>query len=237
MSLCACESETWQKANYLQTAASNLYKSGFEKVVIDSSTKVLEIEDHAEAYYMRGAARDDLGQYSLAKQDLLKAIDMNNGIAKYHYVLGNAYVDTNEQELAIASFTKAIELSPKHINAIGNRANARRKSGDYQGALDDFTKAIAIEPNHANNIRMRGNVKYEIGDYSGALQDFNKAVAIDPKIADNTSWSTGVHADIYYDRAYAFSKLGEPESACSDFEKASSLGNTSALEVFNDFCK
>ena len=67
LSLCSCESETWKKANYLQTASSNLYKSGFEKVVIDSSTKILEIEDHAEAYYMRGTARDDLGQYSLAK--------------------------------------------------------------------------------------------------------------------------------------------------------------------------
>ena len=237
LSLCSCESKTWQKANHLQTASSHLSKSGFEEVVIDSANKILEIEDNAEAYYMRGIARDDLGQRLLAKQDLLKAIEINNEIAKYHYVLGNIYNSMNEEGLAIASFTKAIKLFPKHINAIGNRASARRKSGDYQGALDDFTKAIAIKPNHANNIRMRGSVKYEIGDYNGALQDFNTAAAIDPKIADNRSWSTGVHAGIYYDRAYAFLKLGEPESACSDFEKASSLGNTYALEVFNDLCK
>ncbi|WP_186586589.1 tetratricopeptide repeat protein [Synechococcus sp. A15-28] len=222
---------------HLRIAEESLYKKGKESIVIEESTKALDIEESAEAYYMRGVAHNDLDNFAKAQEDLSSAIRMNSKVAKYHYVLGNNYDDQNEFKSAINSYSQAIEIQPKHINAIGNRALAKRSIGDLNGAIQDFSMAINIDPMHANNLRMRGNLKYQLNDFSSALDDYNKAASIDSKIADEKAWRSDIHADVLFDRGYALFRLERISEACSDWEESLALGNDDSSIPIKYYCQ
>ena len=149
------------------------------------------------------------------------------------YVRGNTKGSLGDHEEAIKDYKKTIQLQPKHINAYGNLALAQKDLGFYQEAIRTFDKALSIDPRHSNNFRMRGNIKYELKKYKEAIIDFDKALSIPSKVADDKAWREGVHADAYYDRAYAYVGLEKYEAACKDFEKAKSLGKNLSEQIVN----
>lgn len=222
---------------HLRIAEESLYKKGKESIVIKEATKALDIEESAEAYYMRGVAHNDLDNFAKAQEDLSSAIRINNKAAKYYYVLGNNYREQNEFELAINSYDQAIGINPKHINAIGNRALAKKSIGDLNGAIQDFSMAINIDPLHANNLRMRGNLKYKLKNFSSALDDYNKAASIDAKVADEKAWRSDVHADVLFNRGYALIKLERVSEACSDWEESLGLGKDDSSTPIRYYCQ
>ena len=68
----------------------------------------------------------------------------------------------------------------------------------------------------------RGLSKHSINDFVGAMSDYTKAIEINPN-----------YSSAYHNRAVtAGLGLGDEMSACEDFKKAMSLGNTMTSEWF-----
>ena len=96
---------------------------------------------------------------------------------------------------------------------------------DYQGAISDFNKAIEINPNDADHYYNRSRSYYFLKDYYQAISDSTKAIKFNSK----------------YEKAFAVrgiskKNIGDIKGACSDWRKASSLGNEDAAKWVRNQC-
>ena len=105
--------------------------------------------NNAQAYFGRGTAYDDLGQYERAIKDFDKAIQLNPNYDYAYNNRGGAYADLGQYERAIQDYDKAIQLNPNLAEAYNNRGGAYYCMKKYQQALKDFDRALEINPNYA----------------------------------------------------------------------------------------
>ena len=66
--------------------------------------------DYAEAYYNRGLAYRDRGDFDRAIEDFNEAIELNHDYVDAYYNRGLAYRSVGMADRSIADLTKAIEL-------------------------------------------------------------------------------------------------------------------------------
>jgi len=86
--------------------------------------------DYVDAYYSRGFAYDDLGQYQIAIDDFNEAIRLNPDDAMAYSNRGKAYAKLGHNQLAIKDFNEAIRLQPDYVNAYNNRGFAYLLQGN-----------------------------------------------------------------------------------------------------------
>ena len=223
--------DSLDKAYELLEAGSN------EEEVIDLMTKVIEIDslnDHA--YFYRGRAYEDLYKNKEALKDLNKAINLKNNIDYFYNARGRVNYELGNLKEAINDYKNVAKIDPSDVNILGNAGLIYLDLEQHDEGIKILDEAIKKDPKHANNIRIRGYINYEKGNIKEALSDFNKALAIPSRIADEKAFVRGVHANIYYDRGYANYDLVNIKNACSDWSKGAKLGNSEALEVFNEIC-
>ena len=71
----------------------------------------------------------------------------------------------------------------------------------------------------------RCNTKFSLKEYYGAISDCNKAIKLD---------KNNVYG--YRNRGISKEQIGDLKGACSDWGKASKLGDKDARQWFNDQC-
>ena len=81
-----------------------------ERAIEDFDEAIRLNPEDADAYYNRGVAYGDLGQYEREIQDYDEAIRLNPEYAKAYYNRGVAYGRQGQQELADRDFAKAKSL-------------------------------------------------------------------------------------------------------------------------------
>jgi tetratricopeptide (TPR) repeat protein len=79
------------------------------------------------AYYFRGVAYDDKGDYDRAIADFNVAIEYDPDDADYYSGRGKAYKHKGDYDKAIADFEYALKLEPDYEDAKEGLAEARRK--------------------------------------------------------------------------------------------------------------
>ena len=100
--------------------------------------------DYADAYYSRGFAYNDLGQYQSAIKDYNKAIRLKPNDAIAYSNRGKAYAKLGHKQLAIKDFNEAIRLQPDYVNAYNNRGFAYLLQGNKNLGCRDAKKACAM---------------------------------------------------------------------------------------------
>ena len=100
--------------------------------------------DYADAYYSRGFAYNDLGQYQSAIKDYNKAIRLKPNDAIAYSNRGKAYAKLGHKQLAIKDFNEAIRLQPDYVNAYNNRGFAYLLQGNNKLGCRDAKKACAM---------------------------------------------------------------------------------------------
>jgi tetratricopeptide (TPR) repeat protein len=107
--------------------------------------KAIELNpNHADAYYKRGDAYDEMGEYGKALADYGKAIGLNPNDALAYCNRGCAYGEIGEYEKAIADYNKAIELNPNDALAYYNRGLVYHEKGEVPKAVSDLEKCIGL---------------------------------------------------------------------------------------------
>ena len=155
----------------------------------DTLREKTTLKDHkdAKAYFNRGLAYDDKGQYDQAISDYSKAIEINPRLADAYYNRGNSYDDKGQYDQAISDYSKAIEINSEIAEAYINRGNAYSKKSQYDKAISDYSKAIEINPKYADAYINRGIAHNSLGNYNSACDDWLKACKLGN--CDGLNWA------------------------------------------------
>ena len=98
----------------------------------------------AEAYYNRGVAWRDSGQFDRAIRDFQQTIELNSQDDGAYDNLAWIFAQQGLHEEAIRNWTKVIELTPDEPGAYYNRAIALHRQGKATGSWDDTKKACDL---------------------------------------------------------------------------------------------
>ncbi|MCL4254780.1 MAG: tetratricopeptide repeat protein, partial [Anaerolineae bacterium] len=142
------------------------------------------------AYYRRGVAYEEMGQFELANADYDQAIHQADKLihnnpqdSEAYRARGSAYDNKREYDRAIADFDEAIRLNPKFDIAYNNRGLAYDNKREYDRAIADFDEAIRLNPNYALAYNNRGVVYANQREYDRAIADFDEAIRLNPQLA------------------------------------------------------
>jgi Tfp pilus assembly protein PilF len=140
--------------------------------------------NHADAYYKRGDAYDELGEYEKAIADYNKAIELDPNHALAYLNRGCAYGEIGEYGKAIADYNKVIELRPNHALAYYNRGCAYGEIGDYDKAIADYNITIDRDPDDADAYYSRGLAYRKKCEGPKAASDLEKCIELstDPEL-------------------------------------------------------
>ena len=163
----------------------------------------------AKAYYNRGVALGQMGQYGRAMNDYNRAIEINPGYSAAYDNRGYLLEGRKEYDKALRDYDKAIETDPRFPNALNNRANLLKKMGEYDKALGDYNRAIEITPRFSRAFFNRGNLYMAAGEYGKALKDYDRAIEIDPE-----------KVDAFINRGSLYRDSGDHKKAVSDYNRA-----------------
>lgn len=130
---------------------------------------------NAEAYYNRGVAYDNLGQYKQAIKDYSQAIALKPDYTDAYSNRGTINNIIGKFQRAIEDFSEAIRLNPDNAEAFLGRGFAYDKLGYYQQAIANYSQAIGIKPDYAKAFHNRGIVYFSQNNNKYGCYDAQKA--------------------------------------------------------------
>jgi tetratricopeptide (TPR) repeat protein len=209
----------------------------------------------ALAYYNRGSAYYDKGDYGHALADENKAIELDPQLALAYVMRGAAYGGNGNYDQYIADETRAIELSPQLAVGYMNRGSAYLVKADPDRAIGDETKAIELDPGSGVGgyaYYDRGAAYAAKGDFTSALTDFRDAARLVPtsdqwhgkalaQVADlekqlaaaTPASAAASPAQGYFSRGYSEAMLSHPDLAIADYDKAIEIDPRLAIAYAN----
>lgn len=104
-------------------------------------------DDAAEQNYQLGARYYKNGSYELARDRLLRAIELDSRMASAHSMLALTYVKLGNTRLATESFDRAIRYGPNDKDVRNAYGVFLCNQRDYDEARRQFERAIAIRDN------------------------------------------------------------------------------------------
>ena len=178
-----------------------------------------------DAYYFRGLAYSERGNYAMAVEDFNRAIKMNGTYALAYDARGTVYYRVGLFDKALEDYTKAIRIIPKNAISYANRGAVYSRKVDFKNAIADYSEAIKINPKGAFfSYCNRGMAYGNIGDYLHAIKDFTQAIKLNPD-----------YMQVYYYRGRAYKSIDDYSRAASDMKKACNLGFDQACRELSGY--
>ena len=116
-----------------------------DRKAIEHYTKALELNPQMDsAYYNRGLAYADIGEFDKAIEDYSTIINQNSGDAGAYSSRGEAYLCKGEYDKAIKDYSETIELKPDYAFFYLNRGKAWLHVQKWDKAIKDLTDAWNI---------------------------------------------------------------------------------------------
>lgn len=178
--------------------------------------------DVLDVYYLRGRARQAIGDLQASVDDFTKVIrgDPTDVAAWYHRGVANSSL--KKYKLAIEDFSQGIKLDPKDWNFYMARARAYEQLGEARNAIGDCTTMIKQNPTDPGAYFLRAQLHGRLNDFASAISDYSRIIEMNTK-----------DDDAYKCRGDMHLKTGDLLKAVSDFSKAIALDperNVSAYE-------
>lgn len=206
---------------------------------IELYTRVIELEPtNLDAYFFRGLAKNDLGDYSGAIVDYSKII-VQEPDADTYYNRGNSRYSLKDFEGALEDYKNAFKLDPQFVDPLYSLGCVKYDLGDFEGSIEDFTTLIKAIPTESKFYTHRALAYVALKKHALALNDYSLAILADSSA--DSYYNRGVfYMDInYYDKAnddlLISLKLNENNSYAYFYRGASSLFLGKYMDAITDF--
>jgi tetratricopeptide (TPR) repeat protein len=164
--------------------------------------------DKAIAYYDRGNASHNKGEYDKAIADYDEAIRLDPKYAIAYCNRGSTWLRKGDTDKAIADYDEAIRLDPNLAMAYYHRGLAWDDESDTDKAIADFDESIRLDPNNVHHENALAWLFATCPDEK--YRDGQKAVEHATKACELTDWKEPGWIDT----------LAAANAEASDFEKA-----------------
>lgn len=161
------------------------------------------------------------GNFSKAKQLLLKNCKINKSDSESLAMLGYIYSQLSEHNKAIQCLLKVTQLNPTQPVVFYNLGNAYKAKGDYVQATKAYKKSIKIKPG-INACMNLGNTLETLKYYDEAIVTLELAISLSPK-----------NGNAYYNLARVLKSSGLLEDSAAAYEKSIEL-NANFLPAYNN---
>ncbi|HEY4312321.1 MAG TPA: tetratricopeptide repeat protein [Pirellulales bacterium] len=198
----------------LVTRARVYYERREYDLAVADCSQAIALVPEAEstsALSMRARALARINQHDQAMTDLNRAIQIDPKCGVAYAGRGHLYLELGDPSKALEDFDRGVEFDPRSAWTRGGMGRAQATLGDYDRAIADFGATLAINPYLRAIWNNRGNAWFKKGDYSHALADYTVAIELGPT------------AQIYFNRALAWGRLGAADKADRDMAKALEL--------------
>lgn len=209
------------------------------------------------SYYYRALTEIRDGRDDLAKDDLVRAIELKQDFALAYHERAGIKRREGDYQGSHFDYQQAIASDPGFALAYNNRGSVKILMGDYGGAIEDYTSALELNPDLVIALNNRGYARYYTEDKEGALLDFNAAITGGGHLAsaklnkasvlveqgqmipalqllDETLEEHPGEAMLYLNRGLVRELTGDLEGACEDWHQAIALGAEEANEFINE---
>jgi tetratricopeptide (TPR) repeat protein len=172
----------------------------------------------AEAHQERSFELLKDGHYSLAIDELTKAIQFDPTTAIVYLLRGGAFYKKGDLDLALSDLNRAIELDPNLAAAFYNRGSAFYYKKEFDRAINDFSRSIAIDDTEPGAFHNRGCAYMMKGQYYQAIEDISRSIMLDSR-----------DPRVYCSRGSAYAQTGQLLKAAEDFRKAKGMATDPAV--------
>jgi tetratricopeptide (TPR) repeat protein len=219
---------TWATTKrVVDESITRCYKAKNADMAIDYCTRAIQRgkvsgKSLAFAFYRRGNAYNEKGNYDRAIEDYGRAIRLNPTHANAFANRGVAYARKRDYDRAIQDYDKAVQFDPKHADAFSNRGVAYARKRDYDRAIQNYDAAIRLNSKHAAALYGRGNAYRRKEDYDRAIQDYDQVIRLNP-----------TYANAFSNRGVAYAGKGNNDRAIQDYDQAIRLKPDHANALYN----
>ena len=96
----------------------------------------------------------ELERYRLAREHLIKSIELNPFFPDAHWMLANAHSEIDDDtDLLLKYYNSCLDLDPWHDDVIVARMGVLMENGDLLGAERDLEMLERLESSHAGPMR------------------------------------------------------------------------------------
>jgi tetratricopeptide (TPR) repeat protein len=191
-------------------AIVNEFRTDLAPMEIKGFTKAIEANPRdAKAYFLRGIANQEKGEYAQAIADFTKALEINPRDVQVYLRRGDAYDDKKQYYQAIADYTKALEIDPRNTEAYLARGSIYGRTDQPDRAIADFNKASEINPRDWLAYYYLGIAYNYKRQFDQAIVNFNKALEIKPMSIKSL-----------VNRGHAYRGKGQYDLAIADYTRA-----------------
>jgi tetratricopeptide (TPR) repeat protein/V8-like Glu-specific endopeptidase len=232
---------------YVNRGFANASLGNYADAIKDIDQALALNPSSAPAFNVRSMAQNQLGNHIQALSDANHAINIDSTIFGPYFNRGVAHLKLGNLQEALNDHNTALKINPNHALGRSNRCHIYDVLGDYSKALQDCNEAIRLNPRLHTAYCNRGDVHHKLKDYNRANDDTTtslrlkvSAEAYDVRCLTNielkkyneaVSDSTNAlelsqkNPNTYYNRGYAYYKMGDKKRAIPDFQIAARMGS------------
>ncbi|MEO0884296.1 MAG: tetratricopeptide repeat protein, partial [Pseudomonadota bacterium] len=132
--------------------------------------------------YARGAAREQIGDWSDAEVDLVAALELAPDQPSLLNYLGYSWIDRGEKlEEGFELIQKAVDLRPRAGYIVDSLGWAYYRLGQYDEAVKHLERAVELEPGEAILNDHLGDAYWRVGRHLEATFQWGRALRLDPE--------------------------------------------------------
>jgi len=173
--------DSWQKSlkriEQKQSDVMELVRKNRERSE-DETTQLKKKE--AKKFNNLGVTSFHNGEYELARDQFLEAVDLDSEFAESWNNLGLVYTELEDDPGAREAFSRAIEINPDLPAAYNNLGYIFYKEENYDRAIEMYDEAINRSADNSSAYTNLGNAYFKLGNREDARTAWEKALEIDP---------------------------------------------------------
>ncbi|MBO4571462.1 MAG: tetratricopeptide repeat protein [Bacteroidales bacterium] len=174
-----------------------------------------------EAYFFRGIAKYNLGDFNGAQRDFDRTLHFNPIYTPAYHYRAITLSRMGKYDQALKDLEEAVDLRPSYTGLYFSRGVTYFLSQQFDKAIKDFDMFIRKQPKEADAYLNRGACYLFTGDTIKALNDYNTAIKLrryDP--------------EGYVRRSRVYGMQGNTDAAIEDLDTAVRLDSTNTFAFF-----